>query len=799
MSEPAVFEICFPSHITRAPVCRPGQTVAGAVVLKLTSPLAASHLLLRFYGVERVRRTPVAVRTENSEKKQQQTTMSHQMVMDKEFFRRELVLWGERKVGSARVIPSDAVHRFHFSFTMPYVNMPTPRQTPDIEISYSLEATLVTEMFDQGRGEKVLRDAHKTGVKCFLFEPVIQQRISHGLAATAPLESIIELKDASFVGNSLNNISGASGSTAGDPRYSTSTPSILPFHSPLGKTHMSLHVFHPTPAYLPGETVELLVLAPANKKITSASFQIRENVRCRKSSAPIIDESDVPILWRYSVDIGPPQDITFTKLSKSNLTQDIGMLGRYLFTNHTSLPLGLQTDIAGSGKGIAHDHDHQQQHQGQIGLSHSHMGARSISDSSTMSTRTQSTKSSGIILKGDEGLAISNLAPTDTRQQQQQQQQAPQSRVGIPLSPLAESQEITVSSTSKSSNNSSSDTLNRPRSGKSSVGHIAQKSVSNSCSASSLVSTAPPILVRNRTGSLGGMHSQRLYPGASQYSPIAPAPMASSINSSSGSLHSLPKSIGDAEDSVSDRSSISDTLSIRYQPAKSSLSNFASLARTSSLAGGAAGNNAISKLNRLSVTPVPLGGLLAKGSYKFARISFTLPPISEMSPVSSVFLDYEYTVDMYLTIGGSFGTTRKTAGRLPLKIVTMRTAAKTSSEPSGAATISTATGGGGGGLHDPTVDDGRSLRDSLSVLNLSIAHPDDGHSGSPHPLHGGAHNGSPANTLTDFHFDNGAAAGGAASSLESDGGYPCLLSYLQNGEKIPIPELESINIGSNLM
>ncbi|KAJ2816993.1 hypothetical protein IWW50_006308, partial [Coemansia erecta] len=83
MSEPAVFEICFPSHITRIPVCRPGETIAGVVVLKLNSPLVASHLLLRFCGAERVRRSPVAVRTELAEKKQQQTAMLQNMVMDK--------------------------------------------------------------------------------------------------------------------------------------------------------------------------------------------------------------------------------------------------------------------------------------------------------------------------------------------------------------------------------------------------------------------------------------------------------------------------------------------------------------------------------------------------------------------------------------------------------------------------------------------------------------------------------------------------------------------------------------------
>ncbi|KAJ1830478.1 hypothetical protein LPJ73_008270, partial [Coemansia sp. RSA 2703] len=263
MSEPTVFEICFPSHISRAPVCRPGQTIAGAVVLRLSTPLLATHLQLQFYGIERVRRTPVSVRTEVTEKKHQATTMGQKMIMDKEFFHRELILWGERKPDNPRLIPSNTLHRFHFSFTMPNVNMPTPRQTPDIEISYSLEATLATAVFDQQKGEKVLRDVHKTAAKCFHFEPVVQHRISHGLAATAPLESIIALKDAALV-----NGSAASGAAL-SPASAANNAQLLSFHAS-GKTHMNLHVFHATPAYLPGETVELLILAPAGKKITAA-------------------------------------------------------------------------------------------------------------------------------------------------------------------------------------------------------------------------------------------------------------------------------------------------------------------------------------------------------------------------------------------------------------------------------------------------------------------------------------------------------------------------------------------------
>ncbi|KAI7827231.1 hypothetical protein BX661DRAFT_182894 [Kickxella alabastrina] len=795
MTEPAVFEICFPSHISRAPVCRPGQTIAGAVVLKLSSPLVASHLMLRFYGIERVRRTPVSTRTEATEKKQQQTTVGQKMIMDKEFFRQELLLWGERKVGSLRVIPCNTAHRFHFSFTMPYVNMPTPRQTPDVEISYLLEASLATEFFDHQRDEKVLRDMHKTATRCFQFEPVIQQRISHGLAASAPLESIIELKDAALLNFGSTTGAGGNSDAGSDPRSSSSTisaSSILSFHN-AGKTHMNLHVFHPTPAYLPGETVELLILAPANRKITHSSFQVRENVRCRKSSAPIIDESDVPILWKYSVDLTEPQDIHFTKLTKANISQDIGMLGRYLFTGHTSLSLGIQGDLS-AGK-----HVDQSQRPPSI---HS-IGGKS--SASIHSLNMQDSKPKGV-----EGLAITNLAADGPSQLKKQQH-----RVSVPLSPLTESQEIGHGSSSETLGTCASSIIGGAVGGMAHIGDnlVTPMSLSSSSSASysaSMVASAVAgsgIPGRSCVGSLGGMHSQQSYT-QSIYSPTSPSNIQPQpLGPAPASL--VSGAVLEHDDGISDRSSISETLSTRYQPTKSSLSaNFSSLTRGSSTHN----NMGVPKYNRLAITPVPLGGLLTKGSYKFAKISFTLPPIAEMSPVSSVFLDYEYTVDMSLSIGGSFGTTKKTAGRLPLKIVTVRTAAKASSESTVAASTANMTactpntvtsmlsGDSSGHTFSDTSDSSRSLRDSLSVLNLSISGSNKASPSSTNMSMGHSmHKGSPTNTLTEFQLD-----GGNATKYHSDGqllddSYPCLLSFIQNGEKIPIPELESIKIGSNLM
>ncbi|KAJ2338112.1 hypothetical protein IWW50_007110, partial [Coemansia erecta] len=332
------------------------------------------------------------------------TAMLQNMVMDKEFFRRELVLWGKPSQGSMKIIPCDGVHRFHFSFTMPYVNMPTPRQTPDIEISYSLEASLFSEVFDQQRGEKTLRDIHKTSAKCFRFEPVVQQLVNFSSAASLPHEAIVAMNEAAATPDPRS------------PPASLSPISLLPFQSSK-KTYMNLNVFQSNSAYLPGETVELLVLAPAGKKITNASFQLRETVRCRKSSAPIIDESDVPVLWKYSVDLLPPRELIFNKLSRSNMTQDIGMLGRFAFTNHS---------VGGQGDGPM--------------VAPPPLSTHSSSGSSSVSAGDQPARN--LRLKADEGLAIQNVATSGTTAASRAHAQQ---RAGVPLSPLTESQELGTS------------------------------------------------------------------------------------------------------------------------------------------------------------------------------------------------------------------------------------------------------------------------------------------------------------------------------------------------------------------
>ncbi|KAJ2630250.1 hypothetical protein GGF44_004117, partial [Coemansia sp. RSA 1694] len=214
------------------------------------------------------------------------------------------------------------------------------------------------------------------------------------------------------------------------------------------------------------------------------------------------------------------------------------------------------------------------------------------------------------------------------------------------------------------------------------------------------------------------------------------------------------------------------------------------------------------------------------GSYRFAKIQFTLPPITDMSPVSSVFLDFDYTVDITMTLGGSFGSTKKASGKLPLKIVTIRTAAKASAPPTEGTlrnsallsdhpvALSNATAAGSAERRGSsnTDESTASLRDSMSCLNLSIANSEDnanlGTISAATAMMAAAaatnRNGSPVNTLNEFHFESnlpGIINGSkrlstGADTLSSDGSYPCLRSFVQNGERVPMPELEIIRIGT---
>ncbi|KAJ1946794.1 hypothetical protein EC988_005497, partial [Linderina pennispora] len=521
--------------------------------------------------------------------------------------------------------------------------------TPDVEISYSLEASLFTEVFDQQREEKALKDVYKTPIKSFMFEPVIQEIVAHG-QSDAPQETIVPMRDI----ESKNS----------------------------QKTHLALHVFHPTPSFLPGETVDLLILAPAGKKINSATYQLKENVRCRKSSAPIIDESDVPVLWKYSFEISPLREMPFIKLSKTNITQEIGMLGHFMFTSQTTAD---QSGLLGPTK-------------------------------TGESLQGRSRK------RGEFGYSADD----------QRSQQTSQASQTTPLSPLTETQEL--------------------------LGTEGMEPASP-------VTLPPP--PRARTASLSGQPplngpsnaTASVYHNGSFASSPQPPTYQQVVAESR-----MSKSIsGDMDDTMSDRSSISDAMSIRYAPGKALTAGLQSLTR------GVSAYGSLSKGDH-QITPVPLGSLLSQGSYRFAKIKLTLPQLKDISPVSSVFLDFEYTIDIAMTLGGSFGTSRRVSGKLPLKIVTIRSAAKMS-------------GSGANSSSEWVID--RSSHDRQSCMNLSIAHSEEQNTGS---------NGSPATTLTEFPFDS--SGGGPDSKLVGDC-YPCLQTFLQDGLKIPMPDLEVINIGNS--
>ncbi|KAJ2768794.1 hypothetical protein IWQ56_002804, partial [Coemansia nantahalensis] len=378
-------------------------------------------------------------------------------------------------------------------------------------------------------------------------------------------------------------------------------------------------------------------------------------------------------------------------------------------------------------------------------------------------------------VKPDDALAISNMHVAGAR---------PQQRAGVQLSPLAESHEGPGSAVSTAEDQDSA-----------SAAAIIETSPQPPHSPSLM--QCPPVATpqpRSRTGSLGTLPAAHLYPqsvygagpGAAlsgamphHHSHIAPWPRPMGVVGSRMSKTICPD---DMDDSISDRSSISESLSIRYQPTKASpAANFPSLNRGALGTHGSTARTAA----RSSAGSAPLGGLLARGSYKFARIQFTLPPITEMSPVSSVYLDFEYVVDISMSIGGSFGTTKRALGRIPLKIATVRSAAKPGSLGAACSTEM-----GSQALTDLTASS-YSLRDSMSCLNLSIAQSDDA------PGSGFSSNGSPANTLTEVHFEAPGAAHGDSRLV--DGSYPCLLSFIQNGEKVPAPALEFINIGTKLI
>ncbi|KAJ1953099.1 hypothetical protein GGI12_006087, partial [Dipsacomyces acuminosporus] len=368
--------------------------------------------------------------------------------------------------------------------------------------------------------------------------------------------------------------------------------------------------------YLPGESVDLLLLLPASsKKITNATFQLFENIRCRKSSAPIIDESDVPLLWSYSQPISPVQDLDFSKLSKSSITQDIGRLGRYIFTNYSN------------GNGYMWTNNNEAMVMQESSLRNDSTASSSASSSSAASIITTA---NGTILGGltgkrrrkfDDSINTTLAGSVDQRS-------------GMPLSPLDESQEPTATNTAATNTNSrpsrsdSIDTTNGEDDVDENDSEVVTNGQLNTSTSGLMIQNSQQqqqqqktLSVRARTSSVTAQQSpqQQLF---NKVYAMSPQIMSETSSRASQTIN------GETDDAVSDRSSISDTMSIRYTPIKTSFSS---------------SQQQTPRGSSSSTTPVHLGALLSQGSYKFAKIKFQLPQLSDISPVSSMFLDFEYT------------------------------------------------------------------------------------------------------------------------------------------------------------
>ncbi|KAJ1920747.1 hypothetical protein H4219_001146 [Mycoemilia scoparia] len=547
MSDQVHFEICFPSHFSKVPSCRPGSSLAGTVVLRVNSPLAASYLSLEFLGVERVRCNPVSGNGEPSSRFSK-TTLKPSDYMTKEFYRKELILWGDNKKQETNILGCDDSHRFHFSFTMPLVNYPTPRDTPDIEILYTLQAKLYSQVSSENKKEKLFKAIHTTPARHLFFRPVVHYDANDEFVMPRPYESTVMLRDVD---------------------------------SGTNKHGVKLHIIQCHSAFTPGEHVELLLLIPGSRAIRSASYQFKENIRCRKSSAPVIDENEVPTLWKYSRDFKTFASITFTRLDKSNLTQELGFLGRFMFTSLSSLPPCLNTSLAAAA------------------------AANTASSSSAMPSPIEP-----------------NTATT-----------------------------------------------------------VASESIS--------------------------------------------------------------------EDVMSASSPIYGAGSIQRRESRGSLASFRA------------------RYEQLPVVPVPLGHLLSKDSFRFARIRFIMPQLESICPVSSVFLDFEYSMQINVTVATSFGGNRRLVGDFPINIATTRTFSR-----------------------DKLLDapSNRSYRDSYSSLNLRL-----------NSISDNASRVSSSPTLSDTHV--GTAESIAESKMPNLSAfcenYPTVQSFIQQGQRIPSPLFEAVNIKAN--
>ncbi|PVV02615.1 hypothetical protein BB560_002927 [Smittium megazygosporum] len=523
MSTVTHFEVCFPTHGNKVPIFRPGASISGTVVLKLDSPLAASYIELNFTGTETIFRSHDS--NEDAANSNvimrgidKASTPGENVELVKEFFSKDVLLWGNylstkhaallnRRKAAAKasgfsinksvdekskiqIIDSGTAHTYHFNVTMPKVNMPISKKTDKYQIQYTLKATIYSQSKKDGDTSAV-KAICTTPTREFSFEPLISEvvEIRRG---SLPFRNTIFLKDSALL---------ASGGKSG-------TKSLKKFIKGSEKNssdkQTELILFQPYPAFIPGELVDIIILIPGSKSIKGCTYDFLEIVKCKKSSAPTIDDSDVPLLWTIRNKIISNSELHFHKLSRPSVSSDLGLMGRFMFTNLSS---------------------------------------------------SESSKLSSTIVKT--------------------------SIVASPRESMAPSH----SPTTRKPNSPSSNSVSR----QSTPGWDGNKSKKNS-----IIKSLP----YNTTNPLQSLQGQASF-------------------------------------------------------------------------GKGMGKHSFHR-NKIPIVPVPLGNLLSTENYKFARVKFNLPTSLEMCSVPSVFLDFEYAIELHLNLGSSFGGMRKMIGTIPLRIITKR-------------------------------------------------------------------------------------------------------------------------------
>ncbi|OMH85927.1 hypothetical protein AX774_g508 [Zancudomyces culisetae] len=340
MSGVAHFEVMFPAYGSKAPNTKPNGTVQGTVVLKLDSPLAATFIELQYHGIEEVRTIPLETPASEASEAEgggvtkvsmggakgdtlKELSKKGGEWMSKVFFKEEVVLWGSKRRAQVTILDSQDAQTFHFMVKMPEVNMPVSRNTDNYRIRYLVRAVIFSEArSDQGR--KFMKEIYKTPEKEIKVFPTIMEgcEISKG---SAPFRTTLQLRERS------KKDEDGSGS---------------------GKVAMEAIVFQPYPSYIPGEEIDVLLLLAGNKSLKPGNCAVVEEIRCRKSSAPTIDESEIPTLWKMRRDITPREPIDFVKLTKSSVQTELGSMGRFMFTNLGSVSDAKSIARSGSKAGM---------------------------------------------------------------------------------------------------------------------------------------------------------------------------------------------------------------------------------------------------------------------------------------------------------------------------------------------------------------------------------------------------------------------------------------------------------------